>query len=426
MQCPRPIPPFVARPLAIGRCLAFLTIVALSPSHVRSQPVHASFYQGVGTGATLELAREAALRAMSEQIEVFVTSTFEGWKRETKGEFDQSTAIRTVTRSMVTLRDVTETVERLRDGTYRVTASVSRSSVAEVFARRRDQALDHLRIADRSLAATPADIAGALRHYYRAFLLASLTPEPVVYDSVSALASIPRRMRNIVQNIRFERVERLPDDLMVWNAVLSYDGKPVGDLDVEYYDGNGQTLLRAQDSRLLITLYFQEAGRRSREILFSVEYRYADELDVLLAMADSLKSGVLFDNGFVVQIGSEQTSSTSQSPSIKPPFPDHRSRITDHQSSVTIPPPIESLLKAGSSWETFRATLADLVRRGEAVAGQRTDFDTLEGLYGAVVDRTGLVMLVKVVNGVYIDVTSRREVDLNQHADKRVTWIDVP
>ena len=406
------------------RYLSAVLVCILAGSTLQAQSISPrTHYIGTAESSALDAAREAALRAMVEQIQVFVSSTFSSGLQEHNATIDRSAMARTVARSMITLRDVQESVTRTPEKAYKVTKWVSRESVAEVFRQRRREAEGHLRIAERTLDTNPVDIAAALRHYYRAFLFASLTPDTLCYNGVTATAEIPRLMRQLVQHVRFEGVTRMPNELNVWKAAVRCGDRSVGDLDLEYYDGMGQTVVRVQNSQAVFALFFADANRPSRELSLLLEYRYPEELDDLLAIADSMRNGSLFDNRVVVVL--EQKSEYRNPKSQTNP----KNQISNQQSSMTspaLPSAVVSLLQSGSSFDTFLKTLNDLVRQGKVVQGSAKNFDSLEGLYGAVVDKNGLAAMVHCAKGKYTDVQTGAEMNMEEFAGKRIVWIDVP
>jgi hypothetical protein len=76
--------------------------------------------------------------------------------------------------------------------------------------------------------------------------------------------------------------------------------------------------------------------------------------------------------------------------------------------------------------EAVARELDRLKRRGLAPMGKAKDFDSLEGLYVAVLDPSaGMIALLRFQKEKFIDVVTGSEVQMTDHAGKKVIWIEV-
>lgn len=381
------------------------------------------YYVGEGIDKSQEQARLYALNALMQQIQVFLASSFEHKTSELAKVFRQSTSLTIIARSIMQLRDVQEKLDKQEDGFFHVTKYVTKEAVSRMFAQRRQQVLEHLQIADRELSFcdqnTSCDVGVVLKHYYWAYLLAHLYPDTISFGALrknysSVLVGAPDLLESLIKKVSIQAARRIKDQMIVWQCAATVTGSPISHLLYSYFDGMGQTDGEIRDGQTKLTLFFSDEVDRQREVVLEIEYKYADEMDATLRLADSLVAKGAIPNTVTLVIpGSSETKFLSKSP------PETVKAV------VQLPQPLRDLLADQNSFEETMKTIERLARQGKIIPGSAKDFESLDGLYGVVLDPHGLSGIIRCEKGKYFDALSKDVVDLRKFAGKRITWIEV-
>ena len=369
-------------------------------------------YIGSAIGKDLESARNSALNNLVQQIQVFVVSKSATEKSESKNFLKDSTFINTVAQSFMNLNDVKESVETKDDGYYLVTKTVSQASVQKMFKERKKQIFDYLSEAERILteqnAVSFVALQPALDNYFQAYLLSLIYPETVshVFNNRTTTVSvgIPNALGEISRSIEFVAVKQIEDEYIVWKYRVNYKGKEVSHLRYSYFDGMGQTDGEVTNGETQMTLYYPSKEKKGRIVQVQIEFLPEDELDNTLGMAKKFLNTSILQKTFSVAI------------------PGDRIIV---QKVVKIPDALQELVKAQSSFENVLDELKKLVGKGEIVQGRASDFETLNGLYCVVVDKPGLVALLRNDDSKYFDFISQKEVQLKDFIGKRIMWFEL-
>ncbi len=391
--------------------------------NVRAGP---EVYRAEGIAADLEQARASALNGLMQQIQVFISSTFENVTAERNAMLDQHTSSKTLARSIMSLSDVREDIVKLSDGSFRVTKYVTKEAVSKMFALRREQALAHIKIAQDEILRRPVDIGSSLKHAYWAQLISRLSPDEYPFslrlDSMSSsareyksvLTGVPNLIEGIVKGIVFEPVKKIDDDAIVWKYKVSWNGLPLMRLRYGYFDGMGQAEGEAVNGETKMTFFFSKKEDRTREILIDIEYKYADEMDETLRLADSLKGNVSIPTMVTIILPG---SSDVVAPA--PPVP-----VKD-TVKIHLPPVLQELLQTKGSFDQTIEKINRLVRQNKIIAGSATTFESLEGLYGVVLSKTGIVLVLRCIKGETVELLTGKKADLKAYAGNRLIWMEL-
>ena len=399
--------------------LAFLFVLA-GVSLSRAQQFSDAYYTGSGEGSNLETARQAARQNLSQQIQVFIFSSFQHTVAESAGVVNQKTAASTIARSVVMLKDVVEKVSEAGGGRVLVTMSVSKASVRQMFNERRDRLLQHVRIAHEELARKDnagVNIGLALKNLYWAKLLAGIQPDTVWYDNLQgsrslATAGLPGEIESVIGDITAVPLRQIDDQPVTWKCNVSYHGMPVRNLRFEFHDGVGTTLGEVSNGQTQLSLYFPGGGER--DIPLSVDYRYEDEMDELLLLADSLASGHAANTGVLLRLSGSPVPKGGQPP---PP--------AVNTATPSLPPPLLALWKVKANPGMVLQAMKTLVKQGKIIVGTKTDFESTEGLYVAAISRDGLHGLLQCKKEKFFDAVTGVERSLQDFAGDKITWIEV-
>ena len=136
-----------------------------------------------------------------------------------------------------------------------------------------------------------------------------------------------------------------------------------------------------------------------------VEYRFTEEMDPALAMADTMLHNLQMKNSVTFILpGSKKVLTKPAAPVLSQ---------------------ISEILAARGNFEELIKVLKNLEKKGRIITGNETDFGTIEGLYGLIVGKAGLEVIFRVEKGRRIDLDSGKEIILSDHAGKPLTYIEM-
>ena len=391
--------------LRLFLCLCLLTAYSYGQTPTSSP----EFYEGTAEGESLDAARISALNNLGQQVQVFISATFKFITVDKDTAVQQSVVASTVARSALGLRDVQEVVERVGNR-YRVRKYVSRTSVAEMFAQRRLRILELLRNAEQELAVTgiPVNIGLVLKNYYWALLLAEIHPDKVMFTPAGSttpqlvITWIPAEIESVSKGVVVKPEKWVKDEGTVWHCSAQYRSKPISGLQYEYFDGVGQTIGDVIGGQTTMTLFFKDDSIRAKECELIVEYRNREEMDELLRLADSVSADRRLKTNIRVEF-----------PRTAPP------RLPD------LPRVIQELERAGESTESLLKALNTFESHSRIVSSNSSRFESLEGLYGLVLNQSGLELILRCEKGTTIEARSGAHVHLTGKPDRRIIWVEV-
>lgn len=369
-------------------------------------------YIGTAVGKNIDDAKNSALNSLVQQIQVFVTSKTATEKSESLAALKDSIFINTVAQSFMSLTDVSEKIEKLSDGSFKVTKSVSRASVKRMFNERRNRIIDYIREAER-IRGQQTDTMNIplqvlLNNYFQAYLLRLLYPDTISYNFSNRTAlvevGIPNTIEEIARNIEFMPIKQIDDEYVVWKYRVRYKGKEVSHLRYSYFDGMGQSEGEVVNGETQITLYYTSKEKKQRLIQVQVEFPSAEELDNTLGIAQKFLNTSILQKTVIVTIPGERSVAVG---------------------SIKNPIALDGLIKMRTNLKGIRDELNELIKKGAIVQGRASDFESLNGLYCTVLDTTGLIALLKNEKNKYYDFLSGRNVELKEYAGMRIMWFEL-
>ena len=372
-------------------------------------------YVGTAIHENLETARAIAYQNMIEQITVFVTSDSRIQRSEINGIVTDSSAFTTLTSSCISLNDVREESQKTSDGKYLVRKIATRESVAKYFLQRRQRIIDLLEAVSRGTASSDKQIqvTSVVKNLYWAFLERLMYPDTLNYtfalgpgrSYTASLTGIRDAFQALIQDIEFTPLQKIDDDNLVYQYAVSLSGRSVANLHFNYYDGQGQTDASVQNGKVSCTFYYQKKNLAEKEVTAFVEYRFTEEMDPALAMADTMLHNLQMKNSVTFILpGSKKVLTKPAAPVLSQ---------------------ISEILAARGNFEELIKVLKNLEKKGRIITGNETDFGTIEGLYGLIVGKAGLEVIFRVEKGRRIDLDSGKEIILSDHAGKPLTYIEM-
>ena len=285
-----------------NRILKIISLVVFLPAFLICQ----DSYIGTAVHANLETARAIAYKNLVEQITVFVSSRGMSQQQEIGGVVSDSAAFTTLTSSSITLNDVREEVKSNTDGKYVVRKIATKESVAKCFAQRRQRIIDHLDAAVREMTTgeNQMQVSAVVKNLYWAFLERILYPDTLNHSFklisgkkyASSLSGIRDALQGAIQQIELIALQKIDDDNLVYQYAAMLQKRTVGDMHFNYYDGQGQTDARVQNGMVNCTFYYQKKNLTEKEVTAYVEYRFTEEMDPELAMADTMLHNLQMKN----------------------------------------------------------------------------------------------------------------------------------
>jgi len=197
-----------------------------------------NYYYGTSTASNENQARDEAIREISEQIAVKVSSQFEMKAKETNMNFQETASSIINTYSMATLTEV-ESIRTMKpDGKVEVFAYVPREQVKKLFNERKNMVFNMFMNGKKN--EETGNLAFALKNYYFGIvLLKSIPEEHVVVQDINLTLEIPKTINGILQDVVFTLVNdtKLNDKEREVSFEVSYNGKPVNLMHFRFWDG---------------------------------------------------------------------------------------------------------------------------------------------------------------------------------------------
>jgi hypothetical protein len=427
-------------------CCVFLFVTAASAQTFQDQTT--LYYTGRGEGASLDVARARAYANMVEQIQVLVSSSLRTSTTEQDASVQRSTNQSTLSVSSIVLRDVQERVEE-GNGIFRVVKYVQKTVVHSMFEQRRRQIIESLAAAEAEGGGTDAvDLNSMYGNYYKAWLMAGLYPDTISYafqfGGLSDVnTGIPRAMRMVCDDIEISPSRRIDDEYTTWKYAVTWRSRPVKTLRFTFHDGLGESEEEVRNGAVQATFLF--ADKRERQFPVTLQYRDAGMQDALLAIADSIRAQfapvltmqVLLPGEKIpvavdttVQSSRAAETSSEDTATVSAPTSEQIAETTSStqpkpQSVTPIPAVLRVLIDHRSDLNFFKTEISRLVKRGDIIAGNKKDFDALNGLYVLVLDEAGIKAILRYEHDGCINTATGEAVRLPEFEGKRILWVQV-
>gem|GEM_PF-1236083 len=409
---------------------SFIAHVKCSAQEMKPFP---EYYTYSAENVDLSKAQSDALTGLVQQVQSFVKTVLKHDKSEVGGTFRDSTTSSIIAISSVKLQDVQEKVEKTPDGLYKVTKSISKSAVREMFDQRKVRILELLDVVQTELSnckrVGSINLEIVFKDLYWAYLLASIHPYQITYTLKDESGEVLRNSTDILEGIRYlfetisskvrvVQVTRIAETNLVWKCRFECGGIPVSALNFSFYDGVGQTDGKVKNGHSIMTFFFPEKEKKEREVDLAIEYKAQDEMDELLNLAEEVTQAKFSSKSIALSYGADGKKQETQ---------EKNKEGTDQDTTKgnRIPKAIEEVIAQGSSLKTTLDALRTMVKKKRIIVGRREDFESLEGMYGLVLDETGTVALIIEEKGKWMDLIHSKTVETKELVGKKITWVDV-
>lgn len=336
---------------------------------------------GEGSSRNQDQARRIAETDLIKKIQVNISDL-------TEAEFEQSTSGSVpVVREKFRTRHASfsgfylkglERVELKHRRTWTVLAYIHHDALAASMEIRKSKIMG---FAQAGLSAADSGRTGeALRNYYWGYLLARSYPERLaIADDAPENAQIAfsSRINWLLQDIdiKVNDVYSDGDAVMIALEFTCY-GKPISELDFNYYSGMGTEYVLVEDGVADIPIYDTPVSR-TRKLTLAIVYKYVSEMPTDPEIED-------------LQVVFGETSSFKHLKSVKVIFPwieasGDKSGIIESLDSRT--EAIDVLYSNRENIQQFFEILGQYKQLGFITYGQKDDFGDGSGCYVAVADR---------------------------------------
>lgn len=234
------------------------------------------YYFGVGTGESVDVARNTAMKNMTVSIVTHISSTFDKnyYHKNTNGDIDFTEAVQSCVQSysQASVANLQVwIVKGSRDNEVRV--YVPRTEVQKMYDLRIDRAKDMMSLAEEELETGKIDM--ALEYYYWAYsLIRSVQYPSQVKDKQGHIIidQIAKKIKSILSDISVKYERRDGDNV---DMLFSYKGKPVSSLIFTYNDGRTECDdNKAKDGRGVLEM---SPGYETDVYHISVEYEFKEQ-----------------------------------------------------------------------------------------------------------------------------------------------------
>ena len=89
-----------------------------------------------------------------------------------------------------------------------------------------------------------------------------------------------------------------------------------------------------------------------------------------------------------------------------------------------IPKSIQEVLSQNTSLKNVLDALRTMVKKKRIIIGRREDFESLDGMYGLVLDDNGITALIVEQKGNWADLLHSRTVETKELVGRKITWIE--
>ncbi len=414
-----------------------------------------AIYTGVAEGSDLNAVRLVAMDNLIQQIEVFVSSTGSSVKTEDSSGLHDVFTVQRVSKSHLLLKEVTERVENIAGGNIRVTKSVAKSNIRELFERRKSLIREYLVLAENGLRVPGfVNIGEVLKNYYWAFLLCSITPDTLQFAftynsesspvlSTSIAPSIRNAIKYVVSQVTFNPFQNNGSEEVSWQYQVKYKNKRVDGMHFSYFDGVGTTSGSVKNGLSNMTFYFKVAESGDKDITLTPDFLYEDEMDELLKEAETSVSGHMDAGtlsaklpGIIPEKKRVPTAVVVAVPPVVVAVPPVVVAVPPVVPSVVVPAEIkpvksvpghesiiQKLMAKKNDLPAFMMELHTMEKANLLITGSQSDFETGEGLYALVIEGNNIIAFLSVRTKSYFDLVTNSTVSLKDYSGKKIKWI---
>ena len=244
-----------------------------------------SYLYGIGQADEYRQADNNALDHLITQITVQVESYFVGKTTEVEGTVEEFAQSVVKTYSNVSLISAKSVLISDRKGKYEVMRYISLREMEQVYANRKNKIIDFVQAGIK--AESNLRIGDALKNYYWGLLLLqshkdrdAITCDFPDIGNRLLMSALPELINNVFTYLDFEvkNTEWRPTEkYKAFYLQITYNGKPVDNLDFTFWTGRGYSNPVSVRSGLGLTEFYDVVADQPDKIKLAVEYAYENK-----------------------------------------------------------------------------------------------------------------------------------------------------
>jgi hypothetical protein len=242
------------------------------------------YYYGEATAEQEQEACDRALKNLTEQIAVRISSFNEREIVDKSGNIDDVFRSITKTYSQATLSNV-QYLKRQTEAGIEVFAYITKSAVGKIFEERKRLICN---IFDKGKQFQEEEnITDALKYFYFATILMNSVPEKsIMHGSLNLVIEIPAHINAIINGTKFTVTadRRINDKEREIEMRIEESTKPVRQTDFSFWDGNSQVNVRAVDGIGVFRLFGASAAFDQLNI--EVKYKFYESREEISEVAE--------------------------------------------------------------------------------------------------------------------------------------------
>jgi len=240
-----------------------------------------AYRYGEATDVDFEKAKEGARRDLCQKIYVAITSSSDRTVSETESDFSDSTVMKTITYSALSLQNLGSLIFQEKNLT-RAIAYIDTGSLTLSFDAAKEKVRDMVKIALQ--AETEGRIDDALKMLYWAYLrthsyVGELDLELAGIDVGDARLAISEKMKQIADNLVVEAEPCYRKASSVGSALsFFYNGQPVQSLEFGYQCGDGDDYGNVENGKPVHITLYHSLNAHTYPLWLCLEYEYLREM----------------------------------------------------------------------------------------------------------------------------------------------------
>ncbi|MEA2029976.1 MAG: hypothetical protein U9N55_00035, partial [candidate division Zixibacteria bacterium] len=314
-----------------------------------------------------------------------------------------------------------------KEKNFHALAYITKKNLKKSFERRKNQIQDYVKLGKES--EKNCRIGNALKNYYWAYLLSHTYPNTMQINFEGVILTdpkiaLPNKIGKVISNISVNPQEVYPDRSDMSDVIaelqFSYMDKPVKDLSFSYYSGLGTDFAQVKNGEAVIPIYNSPTFEKW-VLKLSVDYTSERDMSEEIIHLREVAEDELPNNTLEVEL---------EFPWLAPPADTSASNpsgsgIEDFPSQKSYPRELIILARLHNT-KDFLRNLIQYRKLGRIIFGTKSDLDSIEKSYVAIVDSDSVWGVFLFDGEKYTEISSGREVEdlSDDFQGKRQIWIE--
>lgn len=243
------------------------------------------YYYGSGIAFDALEAKQKALDELTQQIAVYVSSSFKRKIIESGQNLDENVHSVLQTHSAALLKDVHTLKDITPDGRIKIFCYLKKEEAKKIFLERKKLIYQMYEVAKEN--EQNLNYAQALKLYYFSLLLLNSIPDQSIsLNGINFTLKIPQKITQIINNIHFTVIKDVIKKHKEREVTLyiTSNSQPVSSLDFSFWDGKDQVWVQAKNG--LATFQLLGASISLQKIRLNIKYSYFESRNEYAVISD--------------------------------------------------------------------------------------------------------------------------------------------